>query len=84
MSRAPTNVYVVKQDDTVNVRSVEIGETYGSDWIIKKGASQRVSGSSSEGFQKVRSGMKVDPRPMKTSKGEDPSGSKAPSQTQSG
>ena len=34
------NVYVVKDDDSVDVRTVEIGETYGSDWIIKKGLSK--------------------------------------------
>ena len=77
------NVYVVESDDTVKVQSVEIGETYGSDWIIKKGLSkgERII---VKGFEKVRSGMKVVPKPMKTSKSADPDGSKAPSQQQSG
>jgi len=55
------NVYVVKADDTVEVRSVEVGATHGSDWVITKGIKpgERVV---VQGFQKVRSGMKVDPQ----------------------
>ena len=57
------NVYVVKSDDSVEVRSVEVGRTTGTDWVIKKGLKlgERVI---VEGFQKVRSGMKVNPKPM--------------------
>ncbi len=55
------NVYVVKTDDTVEVRAVEVGATHGSDWVVKKGikAGERVV---VQGFQKLRSGMKVDPK----------------------
>lgn len=55
------NVYLVKADDTVEVRSVEVGATHGSDWIITKGIDlgERVV---VQGFQKLRSGMKVDPK----------------------
>jgi membrane fusion protein (multidrug efflux system) len=55
------NVYVVKSDDTVEVRAVEVGSTDGPDWIIKKGlnSGERVV---VQGVQKVRSGMKVDPK----------------------
>ena len=51
---------VVSKDDIVDVRSVEVGETVESDWIITKGidAGERVV---IEGIQKVRTGMKVKP-----------------------
>ena len=55
------NVYVVKADDMIDVRSVEVGATHGSDWIITKGIEpgDRVV---VQGFQKLRSGMKVEPK----------------------
>ncbi|MCS5637814.1 MAG: efflux RND transporter periplasmic adaptor subunit [Myxococcota bacterium] len=51
---------VVSKDDVVDVRSVEVGETVDTDWIITKGieAGDRVV---VEGIQKVRTGMKVRP-----------------------
>ncbi|MGE4608821.1 MAG: efflux RND transporter periplasmic adaptor subunit [Myxococcota bacterium] len=76
------NVYVVKSDDTVEVRAVEVGATHGSDWIIKKGLT---AGESIvvQGIQKIRSGMKVDPKkaPQEASVGKSKaeSGPKKPS-----
>ena len=58
------NVYVVKPDDTVEVRTVEIGQTTGTDWVIKKGL-EKGETVIVEGFQRVRSGMKVNPQPQK-------------------
>ena len=71
------NVYVVKPDDTVEVRSVEIGTTTGTDWIIKKGLKKGES-VIVEGFQKVRSGMKVKPKPMTQASSKSASDSKKP------
>ena len=70
-------VYVVGSDDTVGVRSVEIGETSGSDWIITKGLK---AGESVivQGSQKVRSGMKVNPKPMKSTPSKSESGKPKP------
>ena len=51
---------VISNQDVVEVRPVEVGETVGENWIITKGlkADERVV---VEGIQKVRSGMKVKP-----------------------
>src|SRR6185436_4118568 len=56
------NVAVVKPDDTVELRMVKAGERIGTLWLIDEGlkAGDRVV---VEGVQKVRSGMKVTPRP---------------------
>ncbi len=53
-------VSVVSSDDVVEIRSVEVGETVGKNWIITKGlkADERVV---VEGTQKVKTGMKVKP-----------------------
>jgi RND family efflux transporter MFP subunit len=51
-------VAVVKPDDTVAIRAVEVGERSGELWVIRKGvkAGEQVI---VEGIQKVRGGMKV-------------------------
>jgi membrane fusion protein (multidrug efflux system) len=56
------NVAVIKPDDTVDLRMVKPGERIGTLWVIDEGlkAGDRVV---VEGVQKVRSGMKVTPRP---------------------
>ena len=74
------NVYVVKPDDTVEIRKVEIGDTYGTDWVITKGLSEgeRII---VEGFQKVRSGMKVNPKVQKSPKSPTDEKPKAQSET---
>lgn len=53
-------VSVVTPKDVVEVRPVEVGNTFGKDWIITKGLKlgERVI---VEGLQKSRTGMKVDP-----------------------
>ena len=58
-------VAVVSQEDVVDVRAVEVGDTVGTDWIISKGieAGERVV---VEGLQKVRTGMKVKTRTKKS------------------
>lgn len=56
-------VYIVDDNGTVEVRSVELGPETGYDVIIEKG----VSGGETvivEGLQKVRPGMKVNPQPF--------------------
>jgi len=56
-------VAVVDGQNTVNVRTVKVGEHAGTDWIIEEGLKpgDRVV---AEGVQKVRSGMKVNPKPF--------------------
>ena len=56
------NVAVVKPDDTVELRMVKAGERIGTLWVIDEGlkAGDRVV---VEGVQKVRTGIKVTPRP---------------------
>ena len=56
-------VAVVNADNTVNIRIVNPGERIGSLWVINEGLKpgDRVI---VEGLQKVRNGMKVDPKPF--------------------
>ena len=58
-------VAVVSSDNKVAIRPVTVGEQVGSRWVIAKGLNpgDRVV---AEGTQKVRGGMKVDPRPFGT------------------
>jgi membrane fusion protein (multidrug efflux system) len=60
-------VMVIGQDDTVEVRPVEMGPKSKSDWVIERGveAGERVV---AEGLQKLRPGMKVTPKPYVASK----------------
>ena len=55
-------VYVVKPDNTVEVRNVTLGDVAGSNWIVTSGlqAGERVV---VEGIQKCQEGMPVDPQP---------------------
>ena len=56
-------VAVVDQDATVHIRPVKTGERSNGLWIIKEGLAEgeRVV---AEGLQKVKEGMKVNPRPF--------------------
>ena len=57
-SQVGTQVYVVNKDDKVESRTVEVGQAYKQQWIIKKGLKkgERVI---YDGLQKVRPGMLV-------------------------
>ena len=56
-------IAVVNSENTVDIRLVNPGERIGSLWIINEGlkSGDRVI---VEGLQKVRNGMKVDPKPF--------------------
>jgi membrane fusion protein (multidrug efflux system) len=56
---------VVDGDNKVDIRPVRMGETFGQDWIVDEGLKpgERVV---AEGTQKVRQGMRVDPKPFQT------------------
>ena len=56
-------VAVVDRDDKVRIRTVTVGDRVGTQWIIANGLNrgERVV---AEGVQKVREGMKVNPRPF--------------------
>ena len=60
------SVVVVTGDNTATIRPVQVGGRVGQMWIIKKGVdpSERVI---VEGFQKVREGAPVIPKPYETS-----------------
>ncbi len=59
-------VMVVGPDGTVATRSVTPSERTGSDWVIKEGLSKgdRIV---VEGWQKLRNGMKINPKPYQAS-----------------
>ena len=65
-------VAVVKADNTIEVRPVQVGERIGADWLIEQGlaAGERVV---VEGAQKVRPGMAVTTKPFAP---EEPAGAK--------
>ena len=54
-------VFVIKPDDTVEVRQVQVGQRLGSDWVIESGLQpgERVAVAS---LLRLRPGMKVNPR----------------------
>jgi membrane fusion protein (multidrug efflux system) len=56
-------VAVVDGNNKVTIRPVDLGDTFGKDWIVRKGlsAGERVV---AEGVQKVREGMQVNPKPF--------------------
>ncbi len=58
-------VAVVDGENKVNIRTVNVGDRVGNDWIIADGLkpSERVV---AEGIQKVRPGMQVNPKPFAT------------------
>jgi membrane fusion protein (multidrug efflux system) len=55
-------VAIVDNENKVLIQSVEVGDRFGSQWIISKGLKpgDRVV---AEGTQKVRAGMQVKPKP---------------------
>jgi membrane fusion protein (multidrug efflux system) len=59
-------VAIVNSDNTVDIRIVNPGERIGTHWIINEGLKpgDRVI---VEGLQKVRQGMKVEPKPYAAS-----------------
>jgi RND family efflux transporter MFP subunit len=61
-------VAIVDSGNKVRVQAVTLGETFGSDWIVRDGVKpgERVV---VEGLQKVRQGMVVDPQPAPVSAG---------------
>lgn len=59
-------IAVVNSDNTVDIRLVNPGEKIGSLWIINEGLKPGDS-VIVEGLQKVRNGMKVNPKPFKES-----------------
>jgi RND family efflux transporter MFP subunit len=56
-------VAVVDSEDKISIRTVTLGESIGSEWIIASGLKpgDRVV---AEGIQKVRPGLRVNPRPF--------------------
>jgi membrane fusion protein (multidrug efflux system) len=71
-------VMVVKDDNTVEVRNVTLGDIAGSDWIITDGlkAGERVV---VEGIQKCVEGAPVTPQPYVETPSEEPPPTNAPS-----
>jgi membrane fusion protein (multidrug efflux system) len=59
-------VFVIKPDDTVEVRQVQVGQRLGSEWVIESGlqAGERVAVA---GLLRLRPGMSVKPRPADAS-----------------
>lgn len=60
-------VAVVNPDNTVNMRPVKTAETVGTEWVVEEGLKpgERVV---AEGLQKVREGVKVNPKPFEPAK----------------
>lgn len=58
-------VAVVGKDDVIEMRNVEVGPTYGSLWVIKKGLKPGET-VVVEGLQSIRSGVKVVAKPAPT------------------
>ena len=58
-------VAVVDATNKVRIQSVDLGDTFGADWIVRDGVrpGERVV---TEGLQKVHQGMQVDPKPFET------------------
>jgi membrane fusion protein (multidrug efflux system) len=56
-------VAVVDSDNKVRIQPVDLGDTFGHDWIVRSGLSpgERVV---AQGLQKVRPGMQVNPKPF--------------------
>jgi membrane fusion protein (multidrug efflux system) len=54
---------IVGSDDKVRIQNVDLGDTFGTDWIVRDGVKpgERVV---AEGLQKVRQGMLVNPKPF--------------------
>lgn len=58
-------VAVVGHDDRVSIRTVTVGERVGDQWIITEGL-RRDEKVIAEGVQKVRTGVRVNPKPFTT------------------
>jgi membrane fusion protein (multidrug efflux system) len=56
-------VAVVGSDNKIQIRSVNVGERVGTDWIITQGLKPG-EGVVAEGIQKVSAGMTVNPKPF--------------------
>jgi membrane fusion protein (multidrug efflux system) len=56
-------VAVVEADNTVKLRNVKVGERIGEMWVISEGL-KRGERVIAEGTQKVRAGVKVNPKPF--------------------
>jgi RND family efflux transporter MFP subunit len=56
-------VAVVDSADKVSIRSINVGDRFGTQWVVQDGlkAGERVV---AEGIQKVRPGMQVNPKPF--------------------
>jgi membrane fusion protein (multidrug efflux system) len=54
---------VVDSGNKVRIQPVDLGDTFGKDWIVRSGLKpgERVV---AEGLQKVRPGMQVNPKPF--------------------
>ena len=65
-------IAVVNQDDHIEIRNIEVGDTVGEKWVVKKGiqAGERIV---IEGLQKVRNGMPVKVRSASDAKDPTPS-----------
>jgi RND family efflux transporter MFP subunit len=58
-------VAVVDDQNKVSIRTVKVGDRFGSQWVIEDGL-KRGERVVAEGVQKVRPGMPVNPRPFTT------------------
>jgi membrane fusion protein (multidrug efflux system) len=56
-------VAVVDGDSKVNIRAVTVGDRVGSEWVIPQGL-RPGENVVAEGVQKVRPGMRVNPKPF--------------------
>ena len=67
-TQAGRHVYVVGQDNKAELRTLELGATYGKNWVVTKGlkSGERVV---VEGVQKVKSGIEVEPTKPKAGPG---------------
>ncbi|MDG2334438.1 MAG: efflux RND transporter periplasmic adaptor subunit [Myxococcota bacterium] len=54
-------VSLVSEDNVIEVRPVEVGETFGENWVVKKGLKEGDT-VVIQGIQKVKNGMKVKPK----------------------
>jgi membrane fusion protein (multidrug efflux system) len=59
-------VAVVDADNKVNIRTITVGDPVGSEWVVPTGL-QAGDSVIAEGIQKVRQGMKVNPKPYTSS-----------------
>jgi RND family efflux transporter MFP subunit len=56
-------VAVVDSENKVSIRTVQVGDPLGTDWIVSEGL-KRGERVVAEGVQKVRPGMRVNPKPF--------------------